>query len=92
MSGTNGDRITSRIAAVRDELESKYPSLKKSDELNAALDLARLILGTFTRDAQIIIQTLEDHFGRIMFILKSILSFLSAIIVGLISTILMRFF
>lgn len=92
MSGTNGDLITTRIAAFRDELESKYPSLQKSDQLNAALDLARLILGTFTRDAQLRIQKLEDHFCRIMFILKSILSFLSAIVVGLITTFLMKFF
>jgi len=71
-------------------LESKYPSLKNGDQLNAALDLARLILSTFTRDAQIRIQTLEDHFNRIMFILKSILSFLSAIIVGLITAFILK--
>tara|TARA_R110002051_G_scaffold86173_1_gene151949 strand:- start:158 stop:379 length:222 start_codon:yes stop_codon:yes gene_type:complete len=71
-------------------LESKYPSLKNGDQLNAALDLARLILSTFTRDAQIRIKQLEDHFGRITFILKSILSFMSAIVVGLITAFVLK--
>jgi hypothetical protein len=71
-------------------LESKYPSLKNGDQLNAALDLARLILSTFTRDAQLRIKQLEDHFGRITFILKSILSFMSAIVVGLITALVLK--
>ena len=71
-------------------MESKYPSLKNGDQLNAALDLARLILSTFTRDAQIRIKQLEDHFGRITFILKSILSFMSAIVVGLITAFVLK--
>lgn len=91
MSESNGDLINKRIQIFRQELSSKYPKLANSDQLNCALDLSRLILSTFTRDAQIRIDKLESMFGRAMSIAKWLISFLTAIIIALLSNIFMGF-
>lgn len=92
MPQSNGDLINTRIQAFRNELVSKYPKLSNSDELNAALDLARLILSTFTRDAQARIEILEDSFRKFAFLFKSFLSFVSACIIALITAVIARSF
>jgi hypothetical protein len=91
MSESNGDLINKRIQIFRQELSLKYPKLANSDQLNCALDLARLILSTFTRDAQIRIEKLEAMFGRAMSIAKWLISFLTAILIALLSNRFMGF-
>ena len=88
---TNGDLVSNRIASFLDELGSKYPKLRNTDELNCALDLSRLVLSTFTRDAQVRIENLESELCRLRTIFKYAMSFISALIVALLSNIFMKF-
>tara|TARA_R110000751_G_scaffold2435_1_gene12716 strand:- start:9492 stop:9770 length:279 start_codon:yes stop_codon:yes gene_type:complete len=83
MSENNGDVINKRISMFRKELLSKYPKLAGSDALNCALDLARLILGTFTRDAQIRIHLLEIQVKKTIKIAGYILTTFTTIFIGL---------
>ena len=88
---TNGDLVSNRISSFRDELGHKYPKLRNTDELNCALDLSRLVLSTFTRDAQIRIEKLEAELCRQKTIFKYCISFISAFVVALLSNVFMKF-
>ena len=88
---TNGDLVSTRIASFREELSSKYPKLKHTDELNCALDLSRLVLSTFTRDSMIKIENLESELCRLKTVYKYAMSFISALVVALLSNLFMKF-
>jgi hypothetical protein len=90
MATGNGDLINSRIQDFRNEIESKYPKLKNTDSLNAALDLTRLVVSTFTRDSHVRLSSIEHELCRYKQIFKWFMSFLTAILVGILTTILMR--
>tara|TARA_R100000781_G_C4017569_1_gene105889 strand:+ start:23 stop:298 length:276 start_codon:yes stop_codon:yes gene_type:complete len=87
---TNGDLVNQRISNFRDELSVRYPKLKNTDELNCALDLSRLVISTFTRDSQARLDQLEAELCRVKTIFKYALSFLSAIVVALLSNFFMK--
>tara|TARA_Y100000310_G_C20191412_1_gene582657 strand:+ start:35 stop:313 length:279 start_codon:yes stop_codon:yes gene_type:complete len=90
MSESNGDLINKRISNFRIELESKYPKLKGTIELNCALDLSRLVLSTFTRDAQNRLSSLEKQLSDIQKMFKYILSLVTALIITLLSNVIFK--
>ena len=60
----NGHKIQARLANMRSELRVKYPDIT-ADNLNCALDLASMILNSFTtetRNKLRQIQTKQEHF------------------------------
>lgn len=60
----NGHKIQARLANMRSELRVKYPNIT-ADNLNCALDLASMILNSFTtetRNKLRQIQTKQENF------------------------------
>ena len=87
---SNGDLVNHRINDFRNEIESKYPKLKNTDSLNAALDLTRLVVSTFTRDSHVRLTAIEHELCRYKQIFKWFMSFLSAVLVGILSTLIIK--
>lgn len=47
----NGHKIQARLSSMRTELKAKYPDID-ADNLNCALDLASMILNSFTTETR----------------------------------------
>ena len=86
----NGQKIIEAISQFRTTLSSKYPDIDRQN-LNCALDLAQLILNTFTADSKRRIWEIEKQQKQFIKIIQVITGGFFSVIAAIIAVLAQKF-